>query len=73
MLRQKVTLVQGIEKEMAKDIVKFIKDSKLKVQAQIMDEKLRVTSKSIDELQSTMQAVKAHNFAVPLQFDNMRS
>lgn len=72
-LRQKVTLVQGIEKEMAKDIVKFIKDSKLKVQAQIMDEKLRVTSKSIDELQSTMQAVKAHNFAVPLQFDNMRS
>lgn len=72
-LRQKVTLVQGIEKEMAKDIVKFIKDSKLKVQAQIMDEKLRVTSKSIDELQSTMQAVKAHNFSVPLQFDNMRS
>lgn len=73
LLRQKMTLVQGIEKEKAKDIVKFIKDSKLKVQAQIMDEKLRVTSKSIDELQSTMQAVKAHNFSVPLQFDNIRS
>ena len=73
LLRQKVSMIQGIEKEMAKDIIKFIKDSKLKVQAQIMDEKLRVTSKSIDELQSTMQAVKAHNFSVPLQFDNMRS
>lgn len=73
LVRRKITLVQGIEKEVAKDIVKFIKDSKLKVQAQIMDEKLRVTSKSIDELQSTMQAVKANNFSVPLQFDNMRS
>lgn len=73
MLRQKITLAQGIEKEKAKEIIKFIKDSKLKVQAQIMDEKLRVTSKSIDELQSTMQAVKAENFSVPLQFDNMRS
>jgi uncharacterized protein YajQ (UPF0234 family) len=38
-----------------------------------MDDKLRVTSKSIDELQETMQTVKAHNFKVPLQFDNMRS
>lgn len=73
LLRQKINLIQGIEKEMAKDIVKFIKDTKLKVQAQIMDEKLRVNSKSIDELQSTMQAVKGHNFSVPLQFDNMRS
>ncbi len=73
LLRKKITLSQGIEKEMGKEIIKFIKDSKLKVQAQIMDEKLRVTSKSIDELQSTMQVVKGHNFSVPLQFDNMRS
>ena len=71
-LRQKVTFAQGLEKEKAKEVVKFIKDSRLKVQPQIMDDKVRVTSKSIDELQSTMQVVKAHNFEVPLQFDNMR-
>ena len=73
LLRRKVTFSQGIEKEAAKDVIKFIKDSRLKVQAQIMDDKLRVTSKSIDELQSTMQAIKNHNFSVPLQFNNMRS
>ena len=73
LLRQKITFSQGIEKEAAKDLVKFIKDLKLKVQAQIMDDKVRVTSKSIDELQVTMQEVKAHNFPVPLQFNNMRS
>jgi uncharacterized protein YajQ (UPF0234 family) len=73
MLRQKVLLVQGIEKEVAKDIMKLIKDSKLKVQPQIMDDKIRVTSKSIDELQQTMATVKKSNFPVPLQFNNMRS
>jgi uncharacterized protein YajQ (UPF0234 family) len=73
MLKMKITLSQGIEKETAKEVIKFIKEAKLKVQAQIMDDKLRVTSKSIDELQETMQTVKAHNFKVPLQFDNMRS
>ncbi|MBY0554051.1 YajQ family cyclic di-GMP-binding protein [bacterium] len=73
LLRQKITFSQGIEKEVAKEVIKFIKDAKLKVQAQIMDDKLRVTSKSIDELQSTMQTVKGHDFKVPLQFDNMRS
>jgi uncharacterized protein YajQ (UPF0234 family) len=73
LLRQKITFSQGIEKEKAKEIVKYIKDSKLKVQPQIMDDKIRVTSKSIDELQSTMQTIKAQNFSVPLQFDNMRS
>ncbi len=73
LLRQKVTLVQGIEKEIAKDIIKLIKDSKLKVQAQIMDEKLRVTAKSIDELQDCIKIVKGGPFQVPLQFNNMRS
>lgn len=72
-LRQKITLQQGIDKEVAKEIVKSIKDSKLKVQPQIMDDKIRVTSKSIDELQATMAHVRGGNFAVPLQFDNMRS
>jgi uncharacterized protein YajQ (UPF0234 family) len=72
MLRQKVTLVQGIEKEVAKDIVKLIKDSKLKVQPQIIDDKVRVTAKSIDELQETMAKIRSGSFSVPLQFNNMR-
>jgi len=71
--RQLVKIKQGLEKEVAKDIVKAIKDSKLKVQPQIMDDKVRVTSKSIDELQSTMAFVKGQGFSVPLQFENMRS
>lgn len=73
LLRQKISLVVGIEKEIAKDIIKLIKDSKLKVQAQIADEKIRVTSKSIDELQSAMALARGGNFPVPLQFNNMRS
>lgn len=73
MLKQAGTIVQGIEKEKAKEIVKSIKDSKLKVQAQIMDEMVRVTSKSIDELQSTMAHVRGQRFGLPLQFINMRS
>lgn len=72
-LRQKIKLQQGLEKEVAKSIVKFIKDSKLKVQPQIIDDKVRVTSKSIDELQETMSILRGHNFPVPLQYNNMRS
>ena len=72
MLRQKITIQQGIDKEVAKDIVKLIKGSKLKVQPQIMDDKVRVTSKSIDELQDAISKVRAGNFPIPLQFNNMR-
>ncbi|MEZ0392457.1 MAG: YajQ family cyclic di-GMP-binding protein [Pseudobdellovibrionaceae bacterium] len=73
MWRQKVKILQGIDKEVAKEITKAVKDSKLKVQAQIMDDKVRVTSKSIDELQETIVFVKSKGFQVPLQFNNMRS
>lgn len=73
MSRQKVQILQGLEQETAKEIIKFIKESKLKVQAQIMEDKIRVTSKSIDELQATMASIKAQGFKVPLQFNNMRS
>jgi len=72
LLRQKVTIIQGIEREIASQIIKLLKDSKLKVQAQIMEDKVRVTSKSIDELQASIQAVKSGKFEVPLQFGNMR-
>jgi len=71
--RQKVSIQQGLEKEIAKDIVKFIKDGKFKVQAQINDDKVRVTAKSIDELQLTMQALRQQSFPAALQFTNMRS
>ncbi|MFN3445664.1 MAG: YajQ family cyclic di-GMP-binding protein [Bacteroidia bacterium] len=70
---QTLSIKEGLDKETAKKVVNFIKDSKLKVQASIMDDQVRVTSKSIDELQTTMAKVRAHDFEVPLQFDNMRS
>ncbi len=73
MLRQKVTLQQGIDREVAKEIIKVIKDSKLKVQPQIADDKLKVTGKSIDDLQECIALVRGGSFAVPLQFNNMRS
>lgn len=73
LLRQKVTLLQGIDRELAKDIVKSIKDSKLKVQPAVVDDKVRVTSKSIDELQSTISLIRGGSFSQALQFINMRS
>lgn len=73
MLRQKVTLVQGIDREVAKEVIKLIKDSKLKVQASVADDKVKVTSKSIDELQECIRLVRGGSFEAPLQFNNMRS
>jgi uncharacterized protein YajQ (UPF0234 family) len=70
---QTLPIKEGLDKETAKKVVNFIKDAKLKVQASIMDDQVRVTSKSIDELQATISKVRAHDFEVPLQFDNMRS
>ncbi len=73
MLKQSGTIVQGIEKEKAKEIVKSIKDSKLKVQAAINDDLVRVSGKSLDELQATIAHVRAGKFGIPVQFVNMRS
>lgn len=70
---QELPIKEGLDKETAKKVVNFIKDSKLKVQASIMDDQVRVTSKSIDELQATMGKLRSHDFEVPLQYDNMRS
>jgi uncharacterized protein YajQ (UPF0234 family) len=73
-IRQELTLKNGIDKEEAKKITKLIKDSKLKVQAQIQDEQVRVTGKSIDDLQEAIRALRAaSDIGVPLQFINMRS
>ena len=73
MLKIKVGLVQGIEKELAKKIVKAIKEAKLKVEAQIQEDTVRVSSKSRDELQECMQFVKTQSFGIPVQFENMRA
>lgn len=71
-VRQSIALKKGIDRDTAKDIVKRIKDSKLKVQAQIQDEQVRVTAKKIDDLQTVIQLLKAAKLAVPLQFVNMK-
>lgn len=73
-IKQEVTLKNGIDKEDAKKIVKLIKDSKIKVQAAIQDEQVRVTGKNIDDLQETIRSLRAStDIGVPLQFINMRS
>jgi len=72
-VRQKVTIVEGISKEKGKDLVKRIKDTKLKVQPQIMDDQVRVTAKKIDDLQEVIQLLKGLDLDIELQFVNMRS
>lgn len=71
-VRQIIKLRVGIEKEDAKRIVKMIKDSKLKVQAQIMDDQVRVTSKNKDDLQSVMKLVQGADLKFAIQFTNYR-
>ena len=63
----------GLKQEDAKKIVKLIKDSGLKVQAQIMDDTVRVTAKKIDDLQEVIQLCKTANLGLPMQYINMRN
>ena len=72
MLRQVVTLKQGIGAEPAKSIVRAIKDSRLKVQAAIQGDELRVTGKKRDDLQAAIQLVRGLKIAQPLQYLNFR-
>ena len=72
-VRQEISLQQGIPVEKAKDIVKFLKDAKLKkVQASIQGDQLRVTSPSRDDLQEAMRQLREQDFGVALQFGNYR-
>jgi len=72
-VRQEIALQQGITTEKARDIVKFIKESKLKkIQASIQGDQLRVTSPSRDELQEVMRLLREQDFGVALQFGNYR-
>ena len=72
-VRQEIALQQGIPTEKARDIVKFIKDSKLrKVQAAIQGDQLRISSGSKDDLQEVMRVLREQDFGVALQFGNYR-
>lgn len=72
-VRQEIALQQGIPTEKARDIVRFIKDSKLKkVQAAIQGDQLRVSSASRDDLQDVMRLLREQDFGVALQFGNYR-
>ena len=71
-VRQKAKIVQGIEIEKAKAIVKAIKEAKLKVQASIQSDQVRVTGRSKDDLQTAMSLVREKDFGIPLQFINYR-
>lgn len=70
--QQTITLKQGIDSDFAKKIVKLIKDKKLKVQAQINGDKIRVTGKKRDDLQETIAMLRAENLEQPLQYNNFR-
>ena len=72
MIKKDLKVRQGIEKEVSKKILKDIKDSKIKVTAQIMDEIIRVSSKNINDLQAVIALCRKGNYEVPLQFINMK-
>lgn len=72
MIKKDIKVRQGLEKEACKKIMKDIKDSKLKVTAQIMDDIIRVTSKSINDLQGVIAICRKGDYEVPLQFINMK-
>lgn len=71
-LRCLVKIIKGIETEKAREIVKIVKGLNLKVQAAIEGEKLRVSGKSRDDLQTVMAHLRAKDFPIPLQFNNFR-
>jgi uncharacterized protein YajQ (UPF0234 family) len=70
--RQKVVLRHGIDQETGKKVVKLLKESGLKVQAQIQGDKVRVTGKKRDDLQEAMAHLRKSDVGVPLQFNNFR-
>ena len=70
--KQLVVLRHGIDQETGKKVTRLIKDSKLKVQAQIQGEKVRVTGKKRDDLQEAIALLRKSSFDVPLQYNNFR-
>jgi cyclic-di-GMP-binding protein len=72
MLRQQITVANGIDQEIARKLVKLVKDTKLKVQASIQGDEVRITGKNRDDLQAVIHRLKEEDVPVPLQFVNMR-
>jgi cyclic-di-GMP-binding protein len=72
-IKKTIPVKNGIDKDMAKKIVKLIKDSGSKVQPAIMDDIIRVTGKKIDDLQDVIQLCRSSSLDIPLQFVNMKS
>jgi cyclic-di-GMP-binding protein len=72
-VRQRANIQQGIPQEKSKEIVRFIKDSKVKVQASIQGETVRVSGKDRDTLQQVIASLKAKDFGINMQFTNYRS
>jgi len=70
--RQDITVKQGIESDIAKKMVKMVKDKKMKVQAAIQGEKLRISGKKRDDLQQVIAMFKQADLSIPLQYVNMR-
>lgn len=71
-VRQVVKIQQGVSQEKAKEIIKFIKDLKLKVNTEIQKDQIRVRAKKIDDLQTVISKIKERDFGIPLQFTNYR-
>lgn len=71
-LRREVVIKEGIEQELAKKMVKDVKDQKIKVQVSIQGDELRVSGKKRDDLQAVISFLKSQDYEVPLQFINMR-
>jgi uncharacterized protein YajQ (UPF0234 family) len=72
MVRQAIQVKQGVQREVAQKIVKAIKSSRLKTQAAIQGDEIRVSGKKRDDLQATMAMIKALDLDLPLQFENFR-
>jgi len=71
-VHQKITVRQGVDKELGRKLVKKVKDSKIKVQASIQGDQVRVNGKKRDDLQSVIALLKGEDFGLPLQFKNFR-
>jgi uncharacterized protein YajQ (UPF0234 family) len=73
MLKREIAIKEGVDSDTARDIVKMIKEKKLKVQAAIQEQQVRVTGKKIDDLQEVIQMLRGAKIPIPLQFVNMQS
>ena len=73
MIKREIAIREGVDADHARNIVKMIKDKKLKVQAAMQDNQVRVTGKKIDDLQEVMQMLRGSDIPIPLQFVNMQS